>query len=68
MNANKVVWEVKINRLNENDFSKTSDIVVDDIIILSEVVLEGSYKSLKYKGDRKIFAKILKENYGEEKQ
>ena len=59
---------MNIRNLNESDFFITNDIVTGDIIIFTESVFGGSYRNPKYKGDRKILGKILKESYGNEKQ
>jgi hypothetical protein len=56
---------ISINDFLQNiNITEKKDTTVDDIILFTEPVFKGSYPNSKYSGERRILAKVLKENYG----
>ena len=46
----------------------TGDACAGDIVLFTESVFGGSYRSPHYRGDRRIVARIIRESYGQAKQ
>ena len=62
--------EEKVNTINKYDctISCTGDVCCGDIIHFSEAVFNGSFGQPKYQGERWIFAEVIADSYGVEKQ
>jgi len=46
----------------------TGDVVAGDAIVYEEAVFGGTWKKPKFRGNRKIWAEVTKDSYGQKKQ
>jgi len=54
--------------MEEYKINCTGDVVAGDEIVFTEGVFKWNFKKSTFLGERKVFAKVLKESYGSQKQ